>query len=121
MSEQPTPGHGGKVCPGLGLAGQMHIRSAGFGWEVVDGRGEWRLTISHCPWCPTRLVPDPEPLPKCPEGHEPAFFLAMFPNGVSQIFCQNLGGFKHFFIEESTHVLAESRWRKTMAALNEAP
>ena len=83
MSEQGTPGHGGKVCTNLkwytrkgyilewANAGEIEGFRIVSDWEVKMGlRPAPRHVLDppvHCPACGIELTPDEEPLP-APEG-----------------------------------------------------
>lgn len=125
MSETSTPGHSGKHCSinEDSSSAEDRIEPSRDGtvfWLVLGPKNNQRLfACKYCPACGVRLVPDPEPLPKCPYGHtvvserEPG-------SGWWTVKCRYHGaGHTHLQLTtlDNAQDEAESRWRKMMAAL----
>jgi hypothetical protein len=122
MSEQGTPGHGGKMCADpaywcvltLVWNGDL-IPVASRKWAIVDAAGRHLLAVANCPACGTRLVPDEVPLP-VPEGCDKVYSepgtSTLAQNVAWRVFSRLTNGNCSFVLYGLDQASTESAWRR---------
>jgi hypothetical protein len=113
-----TPGHGGRVCENqafweahVSYSITAHSNKLQFFFMFTWPSGvSVQTLVPCCPACGIRLQPDPEPLPKCPDGHTPECGSLYDAPTDNSVFCRRSTYITHYWAEN------EAAWRRAFGS-----